>query len=423
MSFHGLDKAASDAIEAMSLCHDSKMWARCVEVGDAWLDARGEMPVIAATLYAQSLQAVGRFEEAVRWAKVAYDKMPRSEPVAVCAARSTYAQALARVGKFWHARKVLKEMVAVPLSDPETREKQGHITLAISDRWKEGWAMHEARLEGRPMPDGLIQWDGKTKGRIAVLHEQGIGDAVLFARWMEWVRETSGHDVVWFGPDRIMDRWIGELQGVVIGDRSIQCRTPVDFAVFSMSLPHYAGCDSPANVPEPSAPQSLIDARSYRERNEKVRVGVCWKGSSGGWHDFERSFSFEEFSPVFGDLRGVEFVNLTHEATTCEGAPFSMVVFSDVYQCAEVIAGLDLVVTVDTAVAHLAGSLGVPAIVIAPTVPDWRYSWPRGGDSAFYKSVTVIRRRRGDDFQCIGMARQIVEKYAAKLKLLNKRAA
>lgn len=416
----GLDPTATKAVEAMSAAHDSKQWGKCVEVGDAWVEARGEIPILVTVWYAQSLQAVGRLEEAEKWAATAYAKMPRSEPVGVCAARSCYAQALARVGKFSHARKVLREMVAVPVDDAETRWKQGHITLAITDKWEKGWAMHEGRREGKPMPDGLLEWDGVTKGRVAVLHEEGIGDAILFARWLPWVRERSGNDVVFFGPDKILERWHGGIPGVIVGDRSVESRTPVDFAVYAMSLPHFAKCTSPEKVPAPAAPQDLIDARSYRIRAAKTRIGVCWQGSTDGWHDFERSFSFEEFSPIFGDLDGVEFVNLTHEATTCEGSPFGPVVFDDIYECAEIIAGLDLVVSVDTAVAHLAGSLGVPCIVVAPTVPDWRYSWPRGGDSPFYSSIAVVRRRRADDYNCIGMARGLVEKYAQKLKKLNR---
>lgn len=406
----------------MSEAHDSKQWDACVTVGDAWVDARGEMPLLPATWYAQSLMAVGRYDEAVKWAEVACRNMPRSEPIALCAVRSTYAQALARVGRFSHARKVLKEMVAVPVDAPEAREKQGHILLAISDKWKQGWEMHEARNEGRPMPDGLVAWDGKTKGRVAVLHEQGLGDALLFARWLPWVKEQSGHDVVFFGPDKILERWHGEIPGVVIGDRSIENRTPVDFAVFAMSLPHFAGTSSVGNIPPAIAPQSLLDKRSYRPQNERPRVGVCWQGSSGGWHDFERSFTYEAFKPVMAELEGVEFVNLSHEATTEEDG-LEPVMFDDVYECAELIAELDLVVTVDTSVAHIAGSLNVPTICIVPTVPDWRYEWPRGCRSPWYPSISVVRRKRADDMTCLALARRMLESYAGKLKKLYRIAA
>ena len=79
------------------------------------------------------------------------------------------------------------------------------------------------------------------------------------------------------------------------------------------------------------------------------------------------------------------------------------------------IAGLDLVVTVDTAVAHIAGSLGVPTLVIVPTVPDWRYAWPAGRTSPFYPSQSVVRRRRGDDLQVIANVRVLMERYVAAI--------
>ena len=81
---------------------------------------------------------------------------------------------------------------------------------------------------------------------------------------------------------------------------------------------------------------------------------------------------------------------------------------------------LDLVVTVDTSVAHIAGSLGIPTLVIAPTAPDWRYEWPKGvrepGSTVFYPSVTVLRRTRADDLTVIEAARWHIEQYAAALK-------
>ena len=69
------------------------------------------------------------------------------------------------------------------------------------------------------------------------------------------------------------------------------------------------------------------------------------------------------------------------------------------------IASLDLVVTVDTLVAHLAGSLGVPTIVIAPTCYDWRYRWPGEQGSPFYPSVSVFRQQFGDDVSVLSRAR------------------
>lgn len=412
-------------ISAMAEAHDAKAWAKCVAVGDAWLEARGVMPALCCVWYAQSLMGVGRYDEAVSWAEIAVKHLPSQtteQRIALCAARSTYAQALARVGRFVKAKSILKQMTQAPIEHPETLEKQGHILLAISDKWKQGWAQHEARLSNTNLPEGFVRWDGVSQGRLAVLHEQGIGDAVLFARWLEEAARWTGQDVVWFGPERVLGRWMADLPGVIVGERG-DVPTPTDFAIYAMSLPHYLHCERPTQVPPAVAPRSLIEQRAaYSLTPGRMRVGVCWKGSADGWHDFERSFAALEFAPIWAELHGVEFVNLCHGAEVPADAPFVARSFTDIYQTGEEIADLDLVVTVDTSVAHIAGSLDVPTLVLAPTVPDWRYQWPArsGCGSAFYESVTVIRRQRADDLEVIQHARAMIEQFA---DALNQRAA
>lgn len=418
----GLDLTAKAALDALAEAHDSKQWAKAARVGDAWIAARGEMPLLACVLYAQSLMGVGRYADALPWAKAASLKMPDDEPTAACAAHSCYAQALARTGQFVASRRALKQMIAVKAEHPEAVEKQGHVRLAISEKWEQGWAMHEARLHGKTMPARTRLWDGVTKEPVHVLHEQGIGDAVLFARWLPWVEQRSEHPVVWYGP-ALMHRWIAGL-GFSIGgteDRDI----PEDAAiVYAMSLPHLAGVKSPLSVRKPIAPESLLHVRRHLDQARAhapfIRIGVCWQGAKRGWHDFERSLTAEEFAPVVRPIQGVTFVNLGHETDVPADWPFQQESFGDVYDTAEAIAQCDLVISVDTSVVHLAGSLGVPTLAIVPTVPDWRYQWPRGVATPFYSSVTVCRRSSGTDLSVVRIARAMAERFA---KQLRKRAA
>jgi hypothetical protein len=117
-------------------------------------------------------------------------------------------------------------------------------------------------------------------------------------------------------------------------------------------------------------------------------------------------FSAEQFAEVWAPLEGVEFVNLTHDARVGASAPFGVRRFADVYSTGELLTSLDLVITVDTLVAHLGGSLGIPTIVIAPTYHDWRYRWPGECGSPFYPSVTVLRQQFGDDASIVSRARE-----------------
>jgi tetratricopeptide (TPR) repeat protein len=419
-----LDPTINAAFEAMGNAHDLQQWQAVVDVGDAWYEARGGMAPTAATWYAQALQGVGRYEEAVPWAGVAAKQMPKDEPIAQIAAWSTYAQALARIGHYERARTAMTTAISIKADHAETTEKQGHMlaVLAMTARkdvvvqgsrvsrsqlWPTAWAMMESRLgqEDKQLPPGFRLWDGVTKEPVAVMHEQGLGDAVLSARWIPALMEATGHPVTYYGP-KILAPWIATIPGVIMGDFD----TPVpQAAIRAMSLLHHAHMTSPKDIPAPFAPNALLQQRAYRSRSGSVRVGVCWKGATIGWHNFERSYTPDQFGVIYAPLSGVEFVNLAHE-TDVDG--LGAADFRDVMHTGEVVADLDLVVTVDTGLAHIAGSLGVPTLVIPPTVPDWRWVWPRGTETPFYPSITVCRRKRADDTSVLHVARRLTEQYA-----------
>lgn len=421
-----LDPTIATAFEAMGQAHDLQQWQKVVDVGDAWYAARGGMTPTAATWYAQALQGVGRYEEAVPWAGVAAKRMPKDEPVAQIAAWSTYAQALARIGHFERAKTAMLTAISIKADHDETAEKQGHMLacVALSTKkdvvvqgrsvprvraWAQAWQMMESRLSqaDKQLPPDFRLWDGVTKEPVAVMHEQGLGDAILSARWIPHLVEQTGYPVTYYGP-KILEGWMATIPGVVLGDFD---RPTPQAAVRCMSLAHHAHMQNAASIPAPYAPSTLLSERQYRPSTGPVRIGVCWKGATVGWHNFERSYTPEQFAPVFAPLAGATFVNLAHETEAFGGLDAAK--FDDVMHTGRVVAGLDLVVTVDTGLAHIAGSLGVPTIVIPPTVPDWRWTWPRGTDTPFYPSITVVRRKRADDAGVLQVARRMTEQYAA----------
>lgn len=411
LSKTGLDATQQVAVEAMSEAHDAKDWAKCAAVGDAWLEARGEMPALCAVWYAQSLLSIGRVQDALVWAKVAAQNIPSSETLGRMAAMGCYAQVLAALGYFGRSRKVFREMVLVEHEHPEAREKLGHITLAVTDKWAKGWALHEARLENdkRPFPENCRPWNGVSQEPVAVLHEQGIGDAVLTARWLDIIAERTGHAPTWYGP-KLLHRWIGAHHQ--LGDIDADAGRPLT-AAYTMSLAHLAGVRRPKDLPAPYAPAELRELRAdHRPDPARFRVGLCWKGAEVNYHNFERSYAPADFAAIWQPIDGVEFVNLCHDADV-DGAPFERRMFADVYETGEIVTGLDLVVSVDTAVVHIAGSLGVPTLALLPTKIDWRYPWPYGGQSLFYPSVMSVRRPASTDLGAIVKARRLLEQLVA----------
>lgn len=420
LSQSGLDETAQQAVEAMMLAHDQNRWADVVAIGDAWVDARGEVSMLASVWYAHGLLAVGRTGEALAWAKNAADKLPDREVNGKLAARMTYGQVLASSGHLAKARRVLKQVLADArlYTDGEAMEQLGYVTLAISEKWEQGWAYHEARLqrEGRALPSNVTPWNGTDQVPVAVLHEQGIGDAVLAARWLSWVHEVTGHKPTWYGPS-LMHRWVAPVAHIGNITALVESGEAVT-GCYALSLPKLAGVNRPSMVHAPYAPPELHRARMsrYAPTTGTIRVGVCWKGSATNMLDFERSYEADVFAPMFAPIEGVEFVNLCHDAEVPEGAPFANRSFLDVYETGEIISDLDLVVSVDTAVVHIAGSLGVPTLALLPTKLDWRYQWPFGGSTPFYPSVTAIRRSTSTGLDALVKGRALLEKFAAQVR-------
>lgn len=418
------------ALQAMSEAHDAKDWARVLVVGDAWRDARNGMAPVAAIWYAQALMASGRAEEAVPWASAAVKQLPEIELIGRVAALGNLAAAYSRVGKFRMARKAMQEMVNIDVTAVEDAhrtpavlegiadalEKQGHVKLALSEKyWNRAWQQMESRLTiaGRGLPSELRQWDGKEQCRVAVIHEQGLGDGILFARWIPTIQAITGQPVKWYGP-KALERWMSDVPHLEIGDQTAMNPADFDAAVMLMSLPAVLGCDSPSAIPAPYAPSWVAGKRATRT-GSTFRVGLCWKGNTGGWHDFERSYSLDQFAPMWAEWPTVEFVNLQHDVEVPDNAPFATVRFQDLVDTAELLATCDVVVSVDTSIVHLAGSCGIPTLALLPTVTDWRYRWPHAGGSDFYPSVTAIRRKTSVDLSALVLARTLIEHMAERI--------
>ena len=299
---------------------------------------------------------------------------------------------------------------------------QAHAILAATDDWRRGWSVHESRRYSPAVAvrgvDAAPRWNGAgDQTTVAIIDEQGMGDVVLMARWIPWLIETSGRTPRFYGRASLR-RWI-EAAGCEFVERPVQANALNDAAdsgaiaessvALTMSLPYLAQCATPADVPPPFAPSALLDARAQYVRGNQLdsnrhRVGVCWTSTAANLNKQLR-FSPEQFAQVWSPIDGVEFVNLTHDARVGANAPFDIRRFADVYETGQLLTSLDLVITVDTLVAHLAGSLGIPTIVIAPTYYDWRYRWPGEKGSPFYPSVSVFRQEYGDDVSVLDRVR------------------
>jgi hypothetical protein len=175
---------------------------------------------------------------------------------------------------------------------------------------------------------------------------------------------------------------------------------PVDFHAPLLSLPLACGttlATVPAEVPYLAADPAL--AKIWRERfaaRPGRRVGLAWAGRPSHPRDRERSLAPGQLAPL-GEVPGVAFVSLQLRRDGMALPQFAIddaaAGFGDFADTAAAIAALDLVIAVDTAVAHLAGALGRPVWVLLPHVPDWRWLMARA-DSPWYPTARLFRQAR-----------------------------
>jgi tetratricopeptide (TPR) repeat protein len=246
-------------------------------------------------------------------------------------------------------------------------------------------------------------WDGRelNGGRILLLGEQGLGDTIQFIRYVPMVRNRGGEALLLCQP-RLKGLFSGQLgirQVIEVGEHL----PAFDVCCPLMSLPHVFGTrieTIPAEVPYLRVDPARV-AR-WRERLQslpaKMNVGLCWAGNPTYRNDRNRSIPLAALSPLV-EARGVRFISLQKGEAGKEAAnpPLGMELIdwtselADLTDTAALVANLELVISVDTAVAHLAGGVARPVWVLLPLTPDWRWMLGRE-DSPWYPTMRLFRQ-------------------------------
>ncbi len=289
------------------------------------------------------------------------------------------------------------------------------FSLLLAGRLREGWQTYHLRWRDgdrlkRPafFQPGL-EWQGPLSQplrgrRIAVYAEQGLGDVVQFIRFVNTMRQ-DGATVFCVVQPELVTLVEHSMPGV-------QCLTPqrefqVDHHVALLDLPMHYGTtldNLPAEVPYLSAPPEKV--AQWREHlgswDGRLRVGVAWSGSKQHVNDLNRSMRLSDLLPLI-ELGSVQCFSLQHGDagvfTDVLLAGEQLVDFTAQWQdfsdSAAMLQHLDLVITVDTAIAHLAGALGKPVWLMLPPNADWRWLLERD-DSPWYPTLRLFRRGFGE---------------------------
>ena len=258
-------------------------------------------------------------------------------------------------------------------------------------------------------------WDGAPlEGRtIVLLPEQGFGDTIQFARYAPQVAARGGHVILGCpAPLKRLMRTLGGVSQVASGDDP-----PVMAHVGAalLDLPGLFGTrltNVPAEVPYLCAEKELVDAWAPRFTPPHFKVGLVWAGNPAHQHDARRSTTLTSLAAL-GDVPGVQFYSLQKGQATPTGFNSALVDLGpdlhDFADTAAVLMHLDLVITVDTSVAHLAGALGRPVWLMLSRAHDWR--WIDGWDrSPWYPSMRIFRQQVAGDWA--GVARRITSALA-----------
>nr|WP_247897145.1 tetratricopeptide repeat protein [Azospirillum argentinense] len=290
--------------------------------------------------------------------------------------------------------------------------------LLLSGQWEEGWREYEWRwhLPGVPplVPPPIWErhgrtaarpWDGRSLpgGTLLLVADQGFGDTIQFARYLPMAAALCPNLVVACSPD--IRPVIRALPG---GHRAVTAweeAPPFDAYAALSSLPGLFGTridTIPAPLPGLRAEPERVER--WMERLDGLlphgyrRVGLVWAGRPTHGNDRNRSLTLARLAPFFA-LEKTALVSLQKGPAQAEAARYygtaplvdlgsELESFADTMA---VLALLDHVVCVDTAVAHLAGAMGRPTAVLLPYAPDWRWLLGRGG-TPWYPTVTLHRQ-------------------------------
>jgi tetratricopeptide (TPR) repeat protein len=360
-----------------------------------------------------------------RQALASFDRAITLDP-SLTAAHCGRAAALFSLKQLDEARKSNDRAFAL---DPEFAEAHWNrarfslITGNFAEGWVEQewrWKLHEWRSKiprgmsaGRPLWTGNEPISGKT---LLVIPEQGFGDFVQFCRYLPMVRELGANIVV-----EAKARLIPLLKTLPGEFVFIEAASPLpdfDFYCPIMSLPRAFKTrleTIPAKVPylfADAVKRDLVLARL--DAKSAPRIGLVWSGNPARQADRLRSIPLKQLEPLL--RQDFAFHCLQKEISPEERAlmdSFRLLAHAgeqdDFSDAAALITCMDLVVTIDTAVAHIAGAMGKPVWILLPYMADWRWMLDRN-DSPWYPTATLFRQKSAGDWD------GVIDDVAARLR-------
>lgn len=354
-----------------------------------------------------ALKELSRYEEALECLKKTEALLPSDYRVLI-----SLGNVLNDLGNLAEAHDYFTKACTLQPGDPVAHYNLAH-TLLLSGNLVEGFREYEWRWGSRQFAAHRPQftqpfWDGSDlAGRHVLLCcEQGAGDTIQFARYAQFVKDRGARVTMQVQPSLV------RLMTCLADGIAITDTAPSEFDVYCPlgSLAHKAQTNletipSPAQFEIPALLKWNWHARLGERKG--LRIGIVWAGAAGHLNDRNRSLTCQRFATLF-DVPDTEWFSLQVGPSAAQWnepgiqgrirdlAPL----LTDYTETAAAILNLDLIVTADTSVAHLAGSLNVPVWVLIPFAPDWRWMLDRD-DSPWYPSMKLYRQRIPGDWDTV----------------------
>jgi tetratricopeptide (TPR) repeat protein len=372
--------------------------------------ARDPVHVEALGNRGNALLKLNRPDEAI----ASYDAVGRIES---SSARllTNRAHALRRLDRTEEALADLHQAVALDPNHAEAQFELGMVQLTLGN-YDDGWIAYERRWatgafapHRRDFKSPLWTGEQSVNGRTILLHgEQGLGDTIQFVRYAAKVARLGATVILEVQPELValMAGMEGPARVIARGEKF----APFELHCPLMSLPRACKTNAasiPMDVPYIKVPE--IQAAKWAKHLPVKRplVGVCWVGRRSHHNDANRSIALARFAPLF-EIPDVRFVSLQRDLSVDDRMllrSYRNVLdvgddLRDFVDTAGLISQLDLVLSVDTAVAHLAGALAKPMVVLLPFAADFR--WLRARDDCpWYPSARLFRQPRFDDWESV----------------------
>jgi Flp pilus assembly protein TadD len=350
-----------------------------------------------------ALHHANQLEEAARTLTRAHGKESRDPGVLI-----NLSSVLRDLCRFDQAEARLAAAVRLAPADPKVRYNHALLMLLLG-RFEQAWPGWEQRFAaGAVSSRGLPQprWRGEPlAGRTLLIHaEQGLGDTIQFCRYPF----PTGGNLIFEAQPRIA-RLLASRKDMPAIVRVGDPLPPFDLTCPLMSLPNvYKTTEAtiPAGIPYLSAEPDVVARWRARIGERGFRIGIAWQGNPSRREDTGRSIALEQFLPL-ASIPGVRLISLQKDLgaeqlssgmnieTLGEDFDSGPDGFIDT---AAVMMNLDLVITSDTAIPHLAGALGRPVWVALRAVPDWRFMLERA-DSPWYPTMRLFRQDVRDQWE------------------------